>query len=100
MANRKPHDFKANNNPENRPKVINLDNKLVKTKKLGGGLTMKILQNDVSGRIFVEFISGDGRLTLQKSFQNNLEGNKASLEFQERFTDLKALRKYFGLDKF
>jgi hypothetical protein len=101
MANgRKPHDFKTNPlNPDNKPRLTNFDNKVVRTSNLDKHLALKIMQSDSSGRIFVEFTSSDGKLTLQKSFQNTVVGNMESLEFQSNFKGIGDLRKYFGMKK-
>jgi hypothetical protein len=71
-------------------------NKIVKTKKLGS-LLLQISENEYSERIFVDFSTIDGRLKVQKSFQNNFEGKKKAKEFQGRFKNLGDLKKYLGL---
>ena len=71
-------------------------NKVIKTKKLGG-LLLQISENEHSERIFVDFSTVDGKIKLQKSFQNNFEGKKEAKEFQEKFKSLIDLKKYFGL---
>lgn len=71
-------------------------NKVVKTKKLGN-LLLQVSENEHSERIFVDFSTVDGKLKLQKSFQNNFEGKKEAKEFQSRFKSLSDLKKYFGL---
>jgi hypothetical protein len=97
---RKKHDFKKNPlNPDNRPRLTNFDNKVIKTVKLDKELALKIMQSDSSGRIFVEFTSTDGKLILQKSFQNTVVGNQESAEFQSNFKGISDLRKYFGVKK-
>lgn len=73
--------------------------KVLKNKKLDKELTLKMTQNLMSGRIFVEFSSESAKLVLQKSFQDTYEGNKAAQEFSKTIKSLKDLRKYFGLDK-
>lgn len=71
--------------------------KILKNKKLDKELTLKIFQNLMSGRIFVEFASDSGKMVLQKSFQNTYEGNKEAQEFSKRFKSIKDLKKYFGI---
>ena len=71
-------------------------NKLVKTKKLGKVL-LQVSENEFSNRILVDFSTIDGKLKVQKTFQNNFEGKKEAKEFQKRFKSLGDLRKYFGL---
>lgn len=72
-------------------------NKVVKTKKLGTNLLLQISENEFSERIFVDFSTTDGKLKVQKSFQNNFEGKKEAKEFQNRFKSFNDLKKYFGL---
>lgn len=75
-----------------------IENKVLKKKKIDKELTLKVTQNEMSGRIFVEFLSDDGKITLQKSFQNNYEGKKDSEKFSKSIKSIGDLRKYFGLD--
>jgi hypothetical protein len=77
----------------------NFENKILKQKKLGADAKLKISQNEMSGRIFVEFSSEDGKLVLQKSFQNTYEGTKESQSFARKIKSLDDLKKYFGLIK-
>jgi hypothetical protein len=71
--------------------------KILKNKKLDKELTLKMSQNLMSGRIFVEFASENGRMVLQKSFQNTYDGNKEAHEFSKKFKSIKDLKKYFGI---
>jgi hypothetical protein len=71
--------------------------KILKNKKLDKELTLKMSQNLMSGRIFVEFASENGRMVLQKSFQNTYDGNKEAQEFSKKFKSIKDLKKYFGI---
>jgi hypothetical protein len=73
--------------------------KVLKNKKLDKEASLKITQNTMSGRIFVEFSSESAKLVLQKSFQNTYEGNKEAQAFSKSIKSIKDLRKYFGLDK-
>jgi hypothetical protein len=73
------------------------ENKVVKTKKLGKSMVMQVSENEYSGRILVDFSTTDGRLKVQKTFQNNFEGKKEAKEFQKRFKSLGDLKKYLGL---
>ena len=82
----------------NKIRVISYDTKILKDKKLGKDLTLKVIQHSTNGRIFVEFISNDGKLVLQKSFQNTYEGEKESLVFQKSMKSIRDLKKYFGLE--
>lgn len=73
------------------------ENKIVKTKKLGKTVIMQVSENEYAGRILVDFSTIDGKLKVQKTFQNNFEGKKEAREFQKRFKSLGDLKKYFGL---
>jgi len=73
------------------------ENKVVKTKKLGKSLLLQVSENKYSNRIFVDFSTIDGKLKVQKTFQNNIDGKKEAKEFQNKFKSLEDLKKYFGL---
>ena len=72
-------------------------NKVVKTKKLGKNVVLQVSENEHSQRILVDFFTTDGKIKVQKTFQNNFEGKKEAKEFQKRFKSLNDLKKYFGL---
>ena len=73
------------------------ENKVVKTKKLGKGVILQVSENEHSSRILVDFSTIDGRLKVQKTFQNNFEGKREAGKFQKQFKSLGDLKKYFGL---
>ena len=73
------------------------ENKVVKTKKLGKGVILQVSENEHSNRILVDFSTIDGKLKVQKIFQNNFEGKKEAVKFQKQFKTLSDLKKYFGL---
>jgi len=75
------------------------DLKTIKSKKIDKECLLKITQNESNGRIFVEFSSKDGKLVLQKSFQNTYDGNKNAEEFSKSIKSIKDLKRYFGLEK-
>lgn len=77
--------------------MANFENKILKNKKLDKDLTLKVTQNGMSGRIFVEFISETSRMVLQKSFQNTYEGKKEAESFQKSIKSIGDLRSYFGI---
>lgn len=74
------------------------DNKVLKKKKLDNEASLKVTQNEMSGRIFVDFYSEDGRLKVQKSFQDTFEGRKDAEKFQKKIKSIKDLKKYFGIE--
>jgi hypothetical protein len=74
-----------------------LGNKVIKKKSMNKELTLKVSKNEDNARIFVEFSSEDGKLVLQKSFQDTISGREDAEEFQKSIKTLKDLRKYFGL---
>lgn len=81
----------------NKVRMANCDNKVLKKKKIDKELNLKVTQNEMSGRIFVEFASEDGKLVIQKSFQNTYDGKKDAEGFQKKFKSLNDLKKYFGI---
>lgn len=74
-------------------------NKVIKTKKLDKDTTLKVIKNELSGRIFVEFSGMSGKLVLQRNFQDSLIGIRESEKFQKIIKNTKDLKKYFGLSK-
>ena len=72
-------------------------NKVVKTKKLGKNVVLQVSENEFSNRIMVDFFTTDGKLKVQKTFQNNFEGKKEAREFQKKFKNLADLKKYLRL---
>lgn len=74
-----------------------LDNKIIKDKKLEGGLIIKVMKNSASERIFVEFSSPDGKLVLQRSYQDSFAGRLQAQTFESSFKSLNDLKKYFKL---
>lgn len=73
------------------------ENKIVKTKKLGKSVILQVSENKQSNKILVDFSTIDGKLKVQKTFQNNFEGKKEANKFQKQFKSLNDLKKYFGL---
>lgn len=73
-------------------------NRVTKTKKLGKDAILQVSVNDISKRIFVDFTSSDGKIKLQKSFQDTYEGKIEAKKFENKFKSLKDLKKYFGME--
>lgn len=73
------------------------ENKVLKKKKLDSEASLRVTQNEMSGRIFVDFFSEDGRLKVQKSFQDTFQGRADADKFQKKIKSIKDLRKYLGL---
>jgi hypothetical protein len=72
-------------------------NRVVKTKKLGKNVVLQVSENEFSNRIMVDFFTTDGKIKVQKTFQNNFEGKKEAREFQKKFKNLADLKKYLRL---
>jgi len=72
------------------------DFRIIKEKQLDD-VVLKITQNLMSGRIFVEFNSSNPKLTLQKSFQDNLDGKTKSEVFSKSIKNVSQLKQYFGI---
>lgn len=75
-----------------------LDLKVLKKKKLDKDLNLKVSKNDSSERIFVEFSSKDGKLVLQKSFQDTYLGRQAAEKFEETFKTIEELKSHFKME--
>ena len=78
---------------------VNPDFEIIKEKKLDKETIVKISRNLTSGRIFVEFVSNNPRIVLQKNFQNNMDGKKKSESFLKSIKNTDQLREYFGIKK-
>lgn len=75
--------------------MTSLDNKIIRKKKLDKELTVKVIKNEASERIFVEFISKDGKLTLHKSFQDTFYGREDAKKFEDSINSIEDLKNYF-----
>ena len=74
-----------------------LDTKVLKKKKLDKDLNLKVSRNEASERIFVEFSSRDGKLVIQKSFQDTYLGRLDAEKFEKTFTVFEDLQRYFKI---
>lgn len=70
------------------------ENKLIKKAKLDK-VTMVVSENQISGKIFVEFFTRSGKLRLQRNF-DKLEEAKPFMKSIKSSDDLK---RYFGLNQ-
>ena len=75
------------------------DFKTLKEKKVDKNTTLKVSQNLMTGRIFVEFASQNPNIVLQKNFQDNFYGRQESEKFSKSIRSTEQLRDYFGLKK-
>jgi len=66
--------------------------------KASDKLVVKITKDVGVQRIFVEFSTEDGKIVLQKSFQNNVNGIISLEIFEKSIKSVKDLKKYFGLN--
>ena len=73
------------------------DFKILKEKNLDKQTKLKVTQNLMSGRIFVEFKSTNPNITLQKNFQDSILGKLESNKFAKSIKNIEQLKKYFGL---
>ena len=74
--------------------MASLDLKVLRKKKLDKELNLKVYKNEASERIFVEFSSKDGRLILQKNFQDTYLGRKQVEEFESKIKNIDDLKTY------
>lgn len=75
----------------------NSDFTIIKEKKVDKSTTLTIKKNIMSGRIFVEFVSKNPRLVLQKNFQDTLDGKRESDKFSKSIRNTQQLKEYFGI---
>lgn len=73
-----------------------LDTRQIRKTELDG-MTVKVSLNEAQERIFVDFVSEDGKLKLQKSFQNNFLGLKDAEKFEASMKSIKELKGYFKI---
>lgn len=79
--------------------MANLDTKVVTKKKIDKELSLRVLKNDAAERIYVEFSSKDGKLVLQKSFQDTFYGKRDAQLFQDSLKSIDDLKNYFNRSK-
>lgn len=75
----------------------NSDFKILKEKKLDKLTILKVSQNLMNGRIFVEYTSENPRIVLQKNFQDTYDGKLLVEAFSKKYKNTKELREYFGI---
>ena len=73
-----------------------LDVKVLKKKKLDKDLSLKVTKNDATERIFVEFSSKDGKLVIQRSFQDTYYGRLEADKFEESMKTIEDFQSYFA----
>lgn len=73
----------------------NLEYKVVKKKKLDKELNLKVLFNLAAERILVEFSSKDGKITLQKNFQDTFAGREQAKTFENSLKTIDDLKNHF-----
>jgi hypothetical protein len=75
---------------------MSIETKIIKEKKLDKEkLVVKITKNDAAERIFVEFSSPDGRMKLQRSFQDTYYGREDAKTFEKSIKSIDALQSHF-----
>lgn len=77
--------------------MSNLEYRVVKKKKLDKELTLRVLFNPAAERILVEFSSKDGKMLLQKSFQDNHTGREGAKAFEGTLKSIGELKAHFGI---
>ena len=66
------------------PTVYNFENKIIKQTKVDSLITLTVSKNLISGKIFVEFLSKDGKLKLQRNFDNTVIGIEEARKFESK----------------
>lgn len=75
--------------------MVILESKILRKKKIDKELSVKVIKNDASERLFVEFVSKDNKLIMQKSFQNTYHGRLEAETFEKSFQSIEEFRDYF-----
>lgn len=75
----------------------NLEYKVVRKKKLDKDASVRVLINHAAERILVEFSSKDGKIVLQKSFQDTHYGREEAKTFEDSLKSMDDLRSHFRL---
>jgi hypothetical protein len=76
-----------------------LDHKVLKKKNLGKELTLKITKSEAAERIFVQFASKDGKLLLERNFQDTFYGRQDAEKFEDTIKSVEDLQAYFNRRK-
>ena len=71
------------------------ETKVIREKKLDKKCTLRVLKNEAAERIFVEFSSKDGKLTLQRSYQDTYYGREEAKVFEGSIKSIDDLVAYF-----
>jgi len=71
------------------------ETKVMREKKVDKKLTLRILKNESAERIYVEFVSKDGKMTLQRSFQDTYYGREDAKVFEKSIKSHDDLIAYF-----
>lgn len=75
----------------------NLEYKVVRKKKIDKELNLRVLVNNAAERIIVEFSSKDGKIILQKNYQDNYYGREEAKVFEDSMKSIADLKARFKL---
>lgn len=70
---------------------------LIKELVMSGDLKLTVTRNHHAERVNVQFKSADGKLTLQKTFQDNYVGRQEAEKFEKSLKSLSDLKKYLRI---
>jgi len=76
-----------------------LEHKVLKKKNLGKELTLKITKSEAAERIYVQFASKDGKLLLERNFQDTFYGRQDVAKFESSIKSIEDLKSYFNRGK-
>lgn len=76
--------------------MASLENKLIYKKKVDKDLNVTVFKNDAAERIFVEFSSKDGKLVLQRMFQDTYRGRLEATDFESSFESIAQFKAHFA----
>jgi predicted DsbA family dithiol-disulfide isomerase len=79
--------------------LTKLTRNLLNEKDLGQGVKIRIYESKSKDRIFGEISACVGKLTIEKTYQNNYNGHKELEAFLSQFKTSEDVFKYFKLDK-
>jgi hypothetical protein len=78
---------------------INTDFKLIREKRIDKETVLRVSKKLSDNRIFVEFVSDNPRMVLQRNFPDGFFGKLESEKFSKSINSSEELREYFGIKK-
>lgn len=76
---------------------MSFETSLIKELQIEEQLVLTVSRNVHSERVYVQFKSADGKITLQKTFQDNFFGRKDAEKFEKSINSLAELKTYLRM---